>query len=96
MYIHKYKYIHIYLNFFSRLFASTVNFIPQEMLRYTPEEHPDYAYTKEALAKMQGIAEKLNESRRKAENKEKVQTITKCVPERGVKRGDADQETPSF
>ncbi len=46
-------------------------------MRYTPKEHPDYVHTVEALQKMQDLADQLNRSKRKAENDEKIMTLSR-------------------
>ena len=44
----------------------------QELLKYTPPEHPDYDRVKEALSAMRKIARLINERKRKMESIEKI------------------------
>ncbi|XP_064405676.1 intersectin-1-like [Halichondria panicea] len=52
----------------------------KDLLKHTPEEHPDYSTLKEALNFVQKIAIDCNENIRRAENEFKLFTITKRFP----------------
>jgi hypothetical protein len=47
----------------------------QELLKYTPEEHPDHAQAKAALEKVQGVVEEVNKKKRDSENLQKILEI---------------------
>lgn len=47
----------------------------RELLKYTPEEHPDHAQAKAALEKVQGVVEEVNKKKRDSENLQKILEI---------------------
>ena len=49
--------------------------VSQELLKRTPETHPDYESLKLALEKVQAVVATVNEKKRESENQEKVMMI---------------------
>jgi hypothetical protein len=51
----------------------------KELLRYTPEDHPDYQTLSQALEQMNVVAATINEAKREEENKRKVRHISELL-----------------
>ena len=63
-------YVRVCVHFFSRVCVCVCARL-QDLLKHTPEEHPDHPYLLDAQRGIKRLAEKINKGRRSAEEAER-------------------------